>query len=86
MHTQICNIYLYSTATMIRERTSLLRYSNCIIDVSNLYSLVFVAVTIEHDKLRKRKSDFNVFIINLKFSVISETAIFSQRLFTLRGL
>jgi hypothetical protein len=27
IHTQICNIYCFSTATMIRERASLLRFT-----------------------------------------------------------
>jgi hypothetical protein len=44
---------------------------------------VFVPVTAGHDKLKKRKNGFNVFVVNV--CIISETTILSQRLFTLCG-
>jgi hypothetical protein len=41
-HTQICNIYCFSTATMIRETASLLRYTYIVYLVIFLWALLYV--------------------------------------------
>jgi hypothetical protein len=48
-----------------------------------LPSIRVCSLTAGHDKLKKRKNGFSVLVVNV--CIISETTIFSQRLFTLCG-
>ena len=47
-HTQICNIYCFSTATIIRARASMLRYTYivCLVCFEGIHPVVFDTATV----------------------------------------
>ena len=50
-HTQICNIYCFSTATMIRERASVLRFTYIVCLVITTTDCVYYAVVQTESKV-----------------------------------